>query len=99
MQFVRVVFPCYAAEMDKPRKSSRIRQPDDWAALSKGLLKAELVKRGISYQQLAERLRAMGVTYTTENVTNKINRGRFSTMFLLQCLEAIECKVLRVSDE
>ena len=34
-----------------------------------------------------------------ENLTNKINRGRFSTMFLLQCLEAIDCKVLRVSDD
>jgi len=85
--------------MDKRRKSGRMRQLDDWAALSKGLLKAELVKRGVGYQQLAERLEALGVTYTTENLTNKINRGKFSTMFLLQCLEAIECKVLRISED
>ena len=76
-----------------------VRRPDEWAALSKGLLKAELVRRGITYQQLGERLQRIGVRYTTENLTNKINRGKFSTMFLLQCLEAIDCKVLRVSDE
>lgn len=76
-----------------------MRQTDDWAALSKGLLKAELVKRGIGYQHLAESLAALGVKYTAENLTNKINRGRFSTMFLLQCLEAIDCKVLRISED
>lgn len=76
-----------------------LRCPDEWAALSKGLLKAELVRRGITYQQLGERLEKIGVRYTTENLTNKINRGKFSTIFLLQCLEAIDCKVLRVSDE
>jgi len=85
--------------MRKRRKSEQLRRPEDWAAVSKGLLKAELVKRGISYQQLAERLEAVGVTYTTENLTNKVNRGKFSTIFLLQCLEAIDCKVLRISDE
>lgn len=85
--------------MEKRRKSGQLRQPTDWAARSKGLLKAELVRRGISYQQLGERLEALGVTYTTENLTNKINRGKFSTIFLLQCLEAIGCKVLRISDE
>jgi hypothetical protein len=85
--------------MDRRHRQTLHRQPEDWAALSKGLLKAELVRRGIGYQQLAERLELLGVTYTTENLTNKVNRGKFSTMFLLQCLEAIDCKVLRISDE
>lgn len=85
--------------MNKRRPAVRQREPEDWAALSKGLLKAELVKRGIGYQQLAKLLEKVGVRYTTENLTNKINRGRFSTVFLLQCLEAIDCKVLRVADE
>jgi len=85
--------------MDKRRRQPLKRKPEDWAARSKGLLKAELVRRGISYQQLSERLEKMGVTYTTDNLTNKINRGKFSVIFLLQCLEAIDCKVLRISDE
>ena len=85
--------------MNKRRPTVRQREPEDWAALSKGLLKAELVKRGIGYQQLAKLLENVGLRYTAENLTNKINRGRFSTVFLLQCLEAIDCKVLRVADE
>lgn len=85
--------------MDKRRKKPRMRGPDDWASLSKGLLKAELVRRDISYQQLAERLAKIGVKESPENLTNKINRGKFSAMFLIQCLEAIECKLLRISDE
>lgn len=85
--------------MERTRKRMPLRRPNEWAALSKGLLKAELVRRGISYQQLGERLERIGVRYTTENLTNKINRGKFSTIFLLQCLEAIECKVLRLGDE
>ena len=74
-------------------------QPDDWAALSKGLLKSELVKRSISYQRLAELLAKIGVNETAENLANKVNRGKFSATFLLQCLKAIDCKVLRISDE
>ena len=76
-----------------------MRTPEDWAALTKGLLKAELVKRNISYAQLAALLAQIGVRETPENLANKINRGRFGAMFLFQCLEAIDCKVLRVSDE
>jgi len=48
---------------------------------------------------LAERLRALRVSYTTENLTDKVNHGKFSAIFLIQRLEAIECKVLRISDE
>lgn len=81
------------------RRRPRLRKSHDWSAQAKGLLKAEIVKRGISYRQLTERLDALGVQHTVENVTNKINRGRFSAMFLLQCLKAIDCKVLRIDDE
>jgi hypothetical protein len=85
--------------MNKHQKRSRLRTTDDWAAVTKGLLKAELVRRDISYQQLAELLARMGVRETPENLANKINRGKFGAMFLIQCLEAIDCKLLRLSDE
>jgi hypothetical protein len=85
--------------MDKRRQAKPQRQPDDWASRAKGLLKAELVRRGISYQQLRELLAGIGVRDTTQNLTNKINRGKFSAVFLLQCLEAIDCTIVRVKDE
>lgn len=67
--------------------------------MSKGLLEAELVNRDISYQQLADQLAKIGVHETPVNLTNKVNRGKFSATFLIQSLEAIECKLFRIGDE
>ncbi|HMV59567.1 MAG TPA: DUF6471 domain-containing protein [Nitrospira sp.] len=76
-----------------------MKTQQQWAGYLKGLLKAELSRRDVSYHDLATKLKAIGVDETPENLTNKINRGKFSGIFLVQCLEAIGCKTLRVSDE
>jgi Domain of unknown function (DUF6471) len=67
-----------------------------WEDKVKGLLKAELKRKGITYQELAEKLATLGVTETPENIANKISRGKFTAVFLLQCLEAIGCTVVRL---
>ncbi|MDH6147052.1 MULTISPECIES: DUF6471 domain-containing protein [Paraburkholderia] len=69
-----------------------------WEAKVKGLLKAELKRRDVTYNQLAEKLVAIGVAESPENIANKLSRGRFSAVFLLQCLEAIGCSTLRLVD-
>lgn len=69
-----------------------------WDARARGLLKAELARKDVTYEQLAEKLRAMGVNETAASIANKISRGRFTAVFLLQCLEVIECRTLRISD-
>ena len=51
--------------------------------------KAELVKRGISYRALQERLESLGVSENYGGLTNKINRGTFSFSFFLQCMQAV----------
>jgi Domain of unknown function (DUF6471) len=61
----------------------------DWQAQAKGIIRAELKRRNLSYADLAERLTAIGVRETPENVNNKIARGSFSAVFFLQCMEAI----------
>ena len=61
----------------------------EWQAKVKGLLKAELKRRNIGYRELAERLGAMGVHDSERNIANKISRGGFTAVFLVQCLEAI----------
>lgn len=68
----------------------------DWADQAKGLLKGELKRRAITYEGLAERLRALGVEETPENISNKISRGKFTAVFLIQCMEAIGCRTLRL---
>jgi len=70
----------------------------DWQARVKGLLKAELKRRNVSYRELAERLEAIGVHETERNIANKISRGGFTAVFLIQCLEAIGCTSLRLED-
>ncbi|HVX57563.1 MAG TPA: DUF6471 domain-containing protein [Candidatus Saccharimonadales bacterium] len=69
-----------------------------WQARAKALLKAELKRRDVSYRDLAERLTALGVPESERNIANKISRGGFTAAFLLQCLTAIGCETLRLSD-
>jgi hypothetical protein len=64
----------------------------DWHEQAKRLLKSELVRRGVSNDDLVGRLRSMGVEETKASVESKISRGTFSAAFLLQCLNAIGCK-------
>ncbi len=70
----------------------------DWQAQTKFILKAELKHRNISYRDLAERLLALGVNETERNIANKIARGGFIAVFLVQVCEAIGCQTLRLDD-
>ncbi len=62
----------------------------------KNLLKGELKRRGVTYAKLAQLLTEIGVVETEKNLNNKIARGGFSAAFMVQCLEAIGCKELRI---
>jgi hypothetical protein len=68
----------------------------EWQSRAKNLLKAELRRRGVSYRELAEKLEAMGITESERNIANKISRGGFTAVFLLQVMEAIEAKEIRL---
>ena len=68
----------------------------DWEGRAKGLLKAELKRRGVTYNQLVEKLADIGVTEAEPNIRNKLARGKFTAVFLLQCLEALGAKELRL---
>lgn len=70
----------------------------NWEAKVQGMLKSELKKRGVTYAQLVEKLKAVGVEETEPNIRNKLARGKFTAVFLVQCLEAIGCLSLRLSE-
>jgi hypothetical protein len=70
--------------------------PNFWTDELKGLLKAELARKQIRYPDLIKRLAAVGVTETEPNLRNKISRGSFSAVFLLQCMMAIGVTDLRL---
>ncbi len=69
---------------------------DEWTEYAKGLLKAELKRRNLAYRDLADRLTAMGLPETERNLANKISRGSFTAVFLLQCMAAIGVETLRL---
>jgi hypothetical protein len=66
----------------------------DWEAQAKGIIRSELKRRNLSYADLAEKLAAIGVRETPQNIQNKITRGGFKAVFLLQIMEAIGVKNL-----
>ncbi len=68
----------------------------EWEQRVKGLLKAELKKRNLGYRELAEKLAVMGISESERNIANKISRGGFTAVFLVQCLEAIGATELRL---
>ena len=68
----------------------------DWQGVAKEILKSELKRRNLSYSDLADKLKAVGVNETERNLRNKISRGTFAASFFLQCLTAIGVHTLRL---
>ena len=73
--------------------------PDStFEAKAKGLLRAEMARRNLTYQQLTDKLAEIGVPEEEHNLRNKVARGKFTAAFLLQCLEAMGCRTLTLTD-
>lgn len=60
-----------------------------WESLARNMLRAELMRRGLSYARLVEALAAIGVEETEAGIKNKVARGRFTLVFFLQAMAAI----------
>lgn len=75
-----------------------MRTDKAWEDMVKSLLKAELKRRNVTYAQLVGKLADIGVIDSEPNIRNKMARGKFTAVFLVQCLEAIGCLSLRLSD-
>ena len=66
----------------------------EWQTEVKGMLRAEMTRRGITYDQLAAKLAEIGVTADPHVLRNKVARGGFSAVFFVQCLRAMGCRAL-----
>ena len=71
-------------------------QEKQWENQVKGMLKAELTRRGITYAQLVGKLADIGVMDSEPNIRNKISRGKFTAVFFVQCLTAIGVDSVRL---
>jgi hypothetical protein len=71
--------------------------PDEaWDAKVKAMLKAELKRKGVTYAQLVDKLAAVGVKETEPNIRNKLARGKFTAVFMIQVLTAVGATNLRI---
>ena len=68
----------------------------EWQAEVKGMLRAEMTRRGITYDQLSAKLAEIGVKVDPHVLRNKVARGGFSAVFFIQCLRAIGCQTVRL---
>ena len=68
----------------------------DWNKAAANILKAELKRKDVSYDQLIGLLEQIGVIETRASILNKFSRGTFQFSFFLQCASAIDLKVLHL---
>lgn len=82
------------------RASGGVTLPNrtDWEEKAKGLLRAEMARRGVTYAQLVEKLAAIGIEDNERNLRNKVSRGKFTAGFLLQCLTALGSHAVRLEE-
>lgn len=92
--------PSYNPFMTDTESTQQPELPSEkaWEELTKNLLRAEMMKRGVSFATLPEKLAAIGVTDTESNLRNKVGRGRFTAVFFMQCMFALGAKWIEVPD-
>jgi hypothetical protein len=70
----------------------------EWAEKAQRFVKAELKRADVTYEELANRLRAMGLQETKVSIASKISRAGFSASFFLATMRAIGREQVNLSD-
>jgi hypothetical protein len=63
---------------------------------AKGILRAEIKRRNLNYDDVARLLGKIGVKENARNLSNKISRGGFTAGFFIECMEAIGVKEVKI---
>ena len=61
-------------------------------------LKAEMKRAGVTYSELAHRLKDHGLEETEASITSKLARGTFAATFLLAVLAALKMEGMTLGD-
>ncbi len=61
-----------------------------WTREARNILRSQITRSGLTYEQLAVRLEKLGVSETVSSVKGKIHRGTFSFVFVIQVMQAID---------
>ena len=70
----------------------------NWKKKASTIIKAELAKKDMGYDDLVEKLSDIDVTESAGNIATKLNRGTFSFLYALQIFKALGLKKLNLED-
>ena len=59
---------------------------DEWNRMATNVLKGELARAGVNYEELIRRLKEHGIDESYKGISAKVNRGTFSFTFFMQCM-------------
>ena len=69
-----------------------------WRNAVQRLLKTEMSRHDVRYQELSERLAAIGVEQSADNLRNKVNKGILGADLLLQIVSVLNVKSINIAD-
>lgn len=87
----------YSGVRTVAEEADAMKSDDEWVNLVKGILRAEMTRRGITYEELAKRLAEVGVSDSAVNIRNKVARGGFSAVFFVRCLRVMGVTEVRLT--
>lgn len=70
----------------------------EWAEKAQRFRKNELKRANVTYEELANRLRGMGLRETKVLIASKLSRAGFSASFFLAVMKAIGVEQVRLED-
>ncbi len=69
-----------------------------WRQAVQRILKAEMSRRGVRYQELSERLGQLGIQQSADNLRNKVNKGILGADLLLQIMFVLNMRKIDRDD-
>lgn len=69
---------------------------NDWRKAVTRIVRSEMSVRGVKYQGLSERLAAIGIEQSADNLRNKVNKGIMGADLLLQILYVLNGRAISV---
>jgi Domain of unknown function (DUF6471) len=70
----------------------------EWAERAKRFVKAELKRADLTYEELAGRLREVGLEETKVSIASKLSRGGFGATFFIATMKAIGREQINLAD-
>lgn len=70
----------------------------EWRQLVERLIKGEMSRRGVKYQDLSQRLTAIGINQSADNLRNKVNKGILGADLLLQIMYVLNFRKIDRED-